>query len=49
VFHGAGEPVLLTNSVHLLREYALEHAASSACRRWWLRPVCCRVSERVIE
>ena len=33
VFHGAGEPValefkpvLLTNSVHLLREYALEHA-----------------------
>ena len=32
-FHGAGEPVplelkpvLLTNSVHLLREYALEHA-----------------------
>ena len=33
-FHGASEtvslelkPVLLTNSVHLLREYALEHAA----------------------
>jgi len=33
VFHGSGEPlaldlkpVLLTNSVHLLREYALEHA-----------------------
>ena len=33
VFHGAGEqvsldikPVLLSNSVHLLREYALEHA-----------------------
>jgi len=33
IFHGAGEqvsveikPVLMTNSVHLLREYALEHA-----------------------
>ena len=52
-FHHDGEQVtmymnaaLLTNSVHLLREYALEQRASCVCRRWWRATLSCAANCR---